>query len=65
MINREMARDYLLRAGRCLREAETALSEGDPPAAIRRSQEALELAVKALLRSLTIEYPRAHEATSY
>jgi len=63
MINREMARDYLLRARRCFREAEMALSEGDPPAALRRSQEALELAVKALLRSLAIEYPRAHDVS--
>jgi HEPN domain-containing protein len=63
MINKEMARDYLIRATRCLREAETALSEGDPPAVIRRSQEALELAVKALLRSLAIEYPRTHDVS--
>lgn len=49
MINVEMARDYMLRSKRILREAETALSEGDSAASIRRSQESLEMAVKALL----------------
>lgn len=61
MINIEMARDYLLRAKRCLKEAKLALHEGDPPMTIRRSQEALELATKAVLRYLAIEYPREHD----
>ena len=61
MINTEMARDYLHRAKRCLREATLALEENDPPGVIRRSQEALELATKALLRLLGIEYPRVHD----
>lgn len=63
MRNVEMARDYAQRALRCLREAELALSESDAPLAIRRSQEALELAVKALLRALGIEYPRSHDVS--
>ncbi|MEM1538282.1 MAG: HEPN domain-containing protein [Candidatus Nezhaarchaeales archaeon] len=63
MINVEMARDYLLRAKRCLNEARLALADNDAPAVIRRSQEALELAVKALLRALAIEYPRAHDVS--
>jgi len=58
-----MARDYVQRALRCLREAELALSEGDAPMAVRRSQEALELAVKALLRAIGVEYPRSHDVS--
>lgn len=60
MINVEMARDYMLRSKRILREAEAALSEGDSAASIRRSQESLEMAVKALLRAIGVEYPRSH-----
>jgi|YelNatPaOPRAMG01_1025707.scaffolds.fasta_scaffold13249_3 HEPN domain-containing protein len=56
MINIEMARDYFYRSERCLRE--TSLEDGDYAGAIRRSQEALEMAVKSLLRVLAIEYPR-------
>jgi HEPN domain-containing protein len=61
LINKEMARDYLTRAGRCLREASLALGEGDFPGTVRRSQEALERAVKGLLRLLAVEYPKAHD----
>ncbi len=63
MINKEMAADYLARALGCLGEARAALRRKDAPATIRRSQEALELAVKALLRALAIEYPRAHDVS--
>lgn len=45
MKNVDMAKDYAFRAKRCLREAELALSEHDFPGAVRRSQEALEMAV--------------------
>lgn len=61
MKNIEMAADYAFRAERCLREAELALAEHDFPGTVRRSQEALELAVKAVLRYLAIEYPREHD----
>jgi len=63
MRNKEMARDYVMRAKRCLREAALALEEDDPPGAVRRSQEALELAVKALLRLIAVEYPREHDVS--
>jgi len=36
MINIEMARDYLVRARRCLRKAELACREGDAPSTVRR-----------------------------
>ena len=63
MRNLDMARDYLRRALRCFSEAERALSEEDAPMAVRRSQEALEMGVKALLRLLGIEYPRSHDVS--
>lgn len=63
MINVEMAKDYILRSKRFLREAEIALGEGDNATSIRRSQEALEMAVKALLRAIGIEYPRSHDVS--
>jgi len=56
-----MAADYIYRADRCLKEAEIALSESDFAGAVRRSQEALELAVKAVLRSMAVEYPHEHD----
>ncbi len=63
MKNIEMAIDYIYRAKRCLKEAEMALKDLDAPGVIRRSQEALELSVKAILRALTIEYPRIHDVS--
>lgn len=61
MNNVDMARDYMFRAKRCLREAALALADKDSAGAVRRSQEALELATKAVLRYLTVEYPREHD----
>lgn len=63
MINTEMAKDYMHRAERCLKEARLALDEKDPPSAIRRSQEALELITKAYLRLIGIEYPKTHDVS--
>nr|MDO8082796.1 HEPN domain-containing protein [Candidatus Freyarchaeota archaeon] len=61
MKNTTMASNYIFRAQRCLREAELALSEKDYAGAVRRSQEALELAIKAVLRYLAVEYPKEHD----
>ena len=63
MKNVEMARDYVLWAKRCLSEAELALVDGHFPAVVRRSQEALELVAKAMLRYLAVEYPREHDVS--
>jgi len=57
----EMVDDYVYRSNRCLREAEQAIAERDFAGAVRRSQEALELAIKAVLRYLAVEYPREHD----
>lgn len=58
-----MARDYAERARRFLAEAQNALSAGDNATCIRRTQEALELAAKAVLRRLAMEYPREHDVS--
>lgn len=58
-----MASDHIFRAQRCLREAELALKEKDYAGAVRRSQEALELAVKTILRYITVEYPREYDVS--
>jgi HEPN domain-containing protein len=56
-----MAENYVRRATRYLDEAKRALKDMDFPTTVRRSQEALELAVKAVLRYLAVEYPREHD----
>jgi HEPN domain-containing protein len=56
-----MARDYAERAQWSLKEAEYALRSGQSAVCVRRSQEAVELASKALLRRIAIEYPREHD----
>jgi len=61
--SRALAEEYLRRAERYLREARNAYAEGDFPTAIRRSQESVELSVKAALRLLGIEYPRKHDVS--
>lgn len=61
MRNIKMASDYIFRSQRCLEEAKLALTEKDYAGAVRRSQEALELALKATLRYLAVEYPREHD----
>lgn len=59
----DMARGYIFWAKHCLSEAEMAINMEHYPAVVRRSQESLELATKALLRSQGIEYPKAHDVS--
>ena len=63
MTSEAMARDLLARAGGCLREARTAYGEGDHALCVRRAQEAIELAIKGLLRLVGIEFPREHDVS--
>ncbi len=63
MRSRDMAIDCMERALRCLEEAELAFSKDDYAGTVRRSQEALELATKAILRISGIEYPREHDVS--
>jgi len=58
-----MAKDYAATAAWLLREAENALKAQNGPVCVRRLQEALELASKAVLRRLAIEYPRQHDVS--
>jgi HEPN domain-containing protein len=58
-----MARDYAESAKWAIREAESALAGGNPAICVRRSQEAMELSAKAVLRRLAIEYPREHDVS--
>ena len=51
------------RAEWSLKEAEDAHRNGKGAICVRRSQEAFELAVKAVLRKLAIEYPREHDVS--
>ncbi len=61
MKSTRMAKDYAEPAQWSLKEAEAALKSGKSPICVRRSQEAFELATKAVLRRLAIEYPREHD----
>lgn len=56
-----MALEYIRRAYRTLEEAQNAFRAGDYPLTVRRSQETVELSLKAVLRFLAIEYPRDHD----
>jgi len=58
-----MAVDYATTAAWLLREAQNALEAENRAICIRRSQEALELATKGVLRRLAIEYPREHDVS--
>lgn len=63
MRNRELARDYVRRAAVRLRAID-ALFEGESWAdVVRESQEAVELALKGLLRSCGVEAPRIHDVS--
>ena len=63
MINKRLAENYLSDAESILDEAESARVKGLHHRAIRRSQEAFELALKAVLRAVGIEYPKEHEVS--
>jgi len=61
MNTRVMAEDYIRRARTNLRQAEDSYSMADYATSIRRAQECVELALKAVLRLLAIEYPLKHD----
>ena len=58
-----VARSFLRQAGARLEDAEDALGEANHPYAVRLSQECVELSLKAVLRSVGIEYPKVHEVS--
>lgn len=59
----ELALDYIGRAEITLEEARKAMGGEGHSLAIRRSQETVELSLKAALRYLAIEYPREHDVS--
>lgn len=61
MTNVEMARSHLQQAQRILGEAQHYHREGVWHLVVRRCQEAVELALKAALRSAGIEVPHVHD----
>ncbi len=60
MHNRTLADDYLTRATHRLAALEVLFERESWADVVRESQEAVELALKSLLRSSSIEVPRAH-----
>jgi HEPN domain-containing protein len=58
-----MAEDYLADSASILSEAKAAKDMGRHHRAIRLSQESLELTLKAILRSVGVEYPKEHDVS--
>jgi HEPN domain-containing protein len=63
MRNRELAADYVRRAGVRLRAIEVLFREESWADVVQESQEAVELALKGLLRACGIEAPRIHDVS--
>lgn len=61
MTNREMAASYLAQAGEIFLEAESLRRRGTWNLVVRRSQEVVELALKAALRAAGVEVPQIHD----
>ena len=59
----KVARAYLVQAKARLDDAEEALLDGNHPYTVRLSQECVELSLKAVLKAVGIEYPKAHEVS--
>ncbi len=63
MHNESLAADYLKRARARLLAVEVLAREQSWPDVVRESQEAVEILLKALLRSARIEVPRVHDVS--
>ena len=61
MTNLEIARSYLKQSKEIYREAESFRQRGVWHLAVRRSQEAVEMALKGALRYVGIEVPKLHD----
>ena len=61
MTNGERAYQLIREARQIAGEMRRALADGAWNLATRRAQEALELAIKALLSEMTIDYPKIHD----
>jgi len=58
-----MAENYIRTAGDCLEQARISLERENYPLSVRRAQECVELSLKAVLRSISVEYPREHDVS--
>jgi HEPN domain-containing protein len=65
MTNEEMARGHLLRAGFIREECEVLLARGACNLVVRRSQESVELALKAVLRFSGVEIPQVRDVSAF
>ena len=65
MTNLEMARSHLRQARLILDEADRYRTAGAWHLAVRRSQESVELALKAALRAAGIEVPHVHDVSVF
>jgi HEPN domain-containing protein len=61
MQNRDLAADYVRRAGARLRALDTLFDQESWADVVREAQEVVELALKGLLRSSGVEPPRIHD----
>lgn len=61
MTNHDLSKNYLQQARIILEEAEALFAKKAWNLVVRRSQEAVELATKALLRAAGVEAPREHD----
>lgn len=65
MTSDEIARSHLRQARLILGEAERYRRDGVWHLAVRRSQEAVELALKGLLRAIGLEVPHVHDVSAF
>ena len=63
MRNRDLAADYVHRAAVRLRALDVLFDAGSWADVVRESQEAVELALKGLLRHFAVEAPRIHDVS--
>lgn len=63
MRNQDLARDYVTRAAGRLRALDVLFEDGHWADVVRESQEVVELALKALLRSHGVDPPRLHDVS--
>jgi len=63
LINKRMAENYLHDAEAILTEAKVARGRRLFHRAVRLGQESFELSLKAMLRSIGVEYPKEHEVS--
>jgi HEPN domain-containing protein len=60
---KRMAENYIRIAANCLKQARSSLKAKDCALAVRRAQECVEMSLKAILRSMGVEYPKEHDVS--